>query len=193
MSKRSQAARTALFIAILIAQSACDSHSEGKVNKLNPESEVLIVPPAVERDRMDIVETEDEFRGRKRSFLLDTHQEKVYKSYQAQRSAALQSSPLRTQDDWIVFDWDPGYPPDTPPPPPGDSYVKPGGFIYAKAKGIQSGRLNWFVLCSRLKFRDTPRGCWLRGRIGDKYYEVMMNEPDLPYAEDLNTFIQAHL
>lgn len=182
-----------LLLAAAAPLLACNSNSGNNVNRLEPESVLPIVPKGVERGEGELLETKDLFRGKQIVIQIERTRGRITRAYEVQKDAALQSSPLRTQDDWVVFDWDPGYPPDTPPPPQGDSYVKPGGFIYAKARLVQSGRLDWFVLCSRLKFRDTPRGCWLRGRIGDKYYEVMMNEPDLPYAEDLNTFIQAHL
>ena len=171
-----------LSIAMTLLLSACEMSSDSMVNKLDVESVLPLPPSGVLRGEGELVETRDLFHGKPVAIQIETNRGRVTRDYMAERNLILDTKPIREQGKFFVFN------------SIGEAYKRPDGFIYATKTSVQSGQPGWYVSCVRWKPEWAPgHGCVLLGHSNGKHYEVIMDETQLPVAEDLNEFVLAHL
>ena len=171
-----------LSIATMFSLTACGTSSKSNVSEIAPESVLPIVPSGVPRGEGELVETRDLFHGKPVVILIETSPGQVMRDYLAEREVALSAKPIREQGSFLVFD------------SIGEAYKRPDGFVYATTASVRSKQLSWLVSCVRWKPKwASGHGCVLSGQNDGKYYEVDMEEAELPIAEDLNAFVLTHL
>lgn len=171
-----------LSLAIFAAIAACSASTEDNVSDLDPKSILPIVPSGVPRGEGELLETNDKFNGKTIVIQVETTNGRITQDYLSESEVVLNTEAIRKKDEFLVFD------------SIGKAGKRPDGLIYVKINLVNEKRLDWFVLCTRWKPKwASDHGCVLLGQFNGKRYEVELSDVDLSIAENLNSFVIAHL
>lgn len=173
-----------IFIGVLTISNSFgfDSGRKNSVS-VSPESAFPFgVPSGVARGDGELIATTDTFRGRKIFILVGGRESEVAKSYLPLREFLLREKYIGIEGEFTIFD------------SIGEVHKRPDGHVYVKSSLLQSNDLNWLVLCVRWKPSwAKSRGCWLFGNFHESFYEVDLDEDEIPSSEALNAFVISHL